>query len=669
MRSLRVLSQLLIKKGTYIMTRKVFTLLLAASLATASITPVLADDCIIEAQQDSETQEDLEPQNIITDESEYYEEISAVEDGSAADGYNEDYVQDDYDEDFYEEEEYLVGNDDSDIEEIEEAVEEDLGLAGDTQEIPIDEAHFPDPVFRNYVQEEFDNGDGYLSVEEREGVTSVEVSKKKISSLAGIEYFEKLQVLDCARNELASLDVSKCTALTVLDCSENQLPSLDVSKCTALMKFYCDKNQLTSLDVSGCTALTVLYCSENQLPSLDVSKCTALMEFYCYNNQLPSLDVSKCTKLMKYYCGKNQLPSLDVSKCTLLMDFDCNSNKLTSLDVSGCTALTELRCDSNGLTRLDVSGCTALTELWCDSNKKLTSLDVSGCTALTEIWCYSNELTSLDVSGCTVLKWLRCDSNKLTSLDMSGCTALNELDCYGNQLTKLDISDNPKILKTYFKGDKKVKDFTMYSIDTDDFYGRLTVDNTTEIIAEHEHIPQITSPEKAATCTAAGNTPEVKCSVCGEILKAQTTKPALGHSPWTWTVTKPATTTSEGIETRTCSRCQAKETRPIPKLAKKANTLSVKAKKPSLKASKLKKKKQTIKASKAFTIKGAQGTVSYKKKSGSSKKLSINAKTGMITVKKGTKKGTYKIVVAVTAAGNEQYEARTKKVTVKVKVK
>ena len=608
------------------MTRKVFTLLLAASLATASITPVLADDCTIEAQQDSETQEDLEPQNIITDESEYYEEISADEDGSAADGYNEDYVQDDYDEDFYEEEEYLVGNDDSDIEEIEEAVEEDPGLAGDAQEIPIDEAHFPDPVFRNYVQEEFDNGDGYLSVEEREGVTSVEVSKKKISSLAGIEYFEKLQVLDCARNELASLDVSKCTALTVLD------------------------------------------CSENQLPSLDVSKCTALMEFYCYNNQLPSLDVSKCTKLMKYYCGKNQLPSLDVSKCTLLMDLDCNSNQLTSLDVSGCTALTELRCDSNGLTSLDVSGCTALTELWCDSNK-LTSLDVSGCTALTELWCYSDELTSLDVSGCTVLTWLRCHTNKLTSLEVSGCTALNELDCYGNQLTKLDISNTPKILKAYFKGNKKVEDFTMYSIDTDDFYGRLTVDNTTEIIAEHEHIPQITSPEKAATCTAAGNTPEVKCSVCGEILKAQTTKLALGHSPWTWTVTKPATTTSEGIETRTCSRCQAKETRAIPKLAKKANTLSVKAKKPSLKASKLKKKKQTIKASKAFTIKGAQGTVSYKKKSGSSNKLSINAKTGVITVKKGTKKGTYKIVVAVTAAGNEQYEARTKKVTVKVKVK
>ena len=33
------------------------------------------------------------------------------------------------------------------------------------------------------------------------------------------------------------------------------------------------------------------------------------------------------------------------------------------------------------------------------------------------------------------------------------------------------------------------------------------------------------------------------------------------------------------------------------------------------------------------------------------------------------KKGTYKIVVKVTAAGNSQYLAKTKKVTVKIKVK
>lgn len=89
--------------------------------------------------------------------------------------------------------------------------------------------------------------------------------------------------------------------------------------------------------------------------------------------------------------------------------------------------------------------------------------------------------------------------------------------------------------------------------------------------------------------------------------------------------------------------------------------------KPSLKASKLKKKKQTIKKNASFIIKNAQGTVSFAKKGGS-KNLTISNK-GVITVKKGTKKGTYKITVIVTAAGNAQYESGTKIVTVKVKVK
>ena len=105
-----------------------------------------------------------------------------------------------------------------------------------------------------------------------------------------------------------------------------------------------------------------------------------------------------------------------------------------------------------------------------------------------------------------------------------------------------------------------------------------------------------------------------------------------------------------------------------PSVNKKENTLTVKAKNPSVKASKVKKKKQTIKVAKAFTIKNAQGAVTFKTKGGD-KKLTINRTTGAITVKKGTKKGTHKIKVAVTAAGNENYKAITKTVTVKVRVK
>jgi len=81
----------------------------------------------------------------------------------------------------------------------------------------------------------------------------------------------------------------------------------------------------------------------------------------------------------------------------------------------------------------------------------------------------------------------------------------------------------------------------------------------------------------APTCTENGNIDYFKCSVCGkcfpdahadpasEISESSTVVPATGHTWGEWTVTKPATETEEGIESRSCSVCGATETRPIPK--------------------------------------------------------------------------------------------------------
>ena len=100
---------------------------------------------------------------------------------------------------------------------------------------------------------------------------------------------------------------------------------------------------------------------------------------------------------------------------------------------------------------------------------------------------------------------------------------------------------------------------------------------------------------------------------------------------------------------------------------RKKQPMTVAVKNPSVKASKLKKNKKTFTKAGVFTVKKARGSVTFKKVSGS-KNLTIS-KAGKITVKKGTKKGTYKIKVAVTAAGNDNYKAGTKNVTVKVVVK
>lgn len=77
-------------------------------------------------------------------------------------------------------------------------------------------------------------------------------------------------------------------------------------------------------------------------------------------------------------------------------------------------------------------------------------------------------------------------------------------------------------------------------------------------------------------------------------------------------------------------------------------------------------------------ISNAKGKVTYRKvKVGSAKinkkygkKIVVNKKNGKITLKKGLKKGTYKVRIKAQAAGDATYEkSSVKNVTVTIKVK
>ena len=312
--------------------------------------------------------------------------------------------------------------------------------------VPLDEALFPDEVFREYVDYYDRDGDGQLSVEECGMVDEIDISFRNITSLEGIEYFYALTTLECYYNQLASLDVSGCAALTTLECYSNQLASLDVSGCAALTTLECYYNQLTSLDVSGCTALTDLSCGNNQLTSLDVSGCTALTDLSCGNNQLTSLDLSRNTALTTLRCSNTRLTTLDLSRNTALTFLDYSYNdQLTSLNLSKRTSLTGLVCSGNQLTSLDLSKYTSLTYLNCSDNQ-LTSLDLSRNTALTTLRCSNTRLTTLDLSRNTALTYLDCSGNDLTSLDLSRNTNLIDLDCSDNHLAALDLSQNGNLL-------------------------------------------------------------------------------------------------------------------------------------------------------------------------------------------------------------------------------
>jgi hypothetical protein len=105
------------------------------------------------------------------------------------------------------------------------------------------------------------------------------------------------------------------------------------------------------------------------------------------------------------------------------------------------------------------------------------------------------------------------------------------------------------------------------------------------------------------------------------------------------------------------------------KVAKAANPMSVKAVARTASAAKVRKAAVVVASPVSFSKK-AVGKVSYARVAkGSSAALSVDARTGKVTVRKGTKKGTYKVVVKVTAAGDANRKYATKTLTCKVTVK
>ncbi|MBQ7544552.1 MAG: putative Ig domain-containing protein [Synergistaceae bacterium] len=113
--------------------------------------------------------------------------------------------------------------------------------AARADDVLINATNFPDAVFRSYVSSTFDtDSNGSLSEGEIAAATTIDVSKKGISRLKGIEYFTALTELNCSDNQLSALDISSNTALTTLSCEGNKMMAVDLSSNTALTKLTCN---------------------------------------------------------------------------------------------------------------------------------------------------------------------------------------------------------------------------------------------------------------------------------------------------------------------------------------------------------------------------------------------------------------------------------------------
>ena len=242
--------------------------------------------------------------------------------------------------------------------------------------LPINEKNFPDANFRKYIKGNIAGGRDVLTVEERSKVKIININKKDISDLKGIEAFPNLTELDCGNNSIQKLDLRQNPMLITLKCNKNQLTQLDLSKNPDIDYLNCSENQLEQLDVSHLK-LEYLYCSHNDLEQLDVKNSKWLRELDCSKNELTKLDVDVTHKpnLVRVECQNNQLTSLILGENKMLRKLNCANNQLTQLNLNNMISLTELNCANNQLTVLDVSSSPDLTTLWLKNNQ-LTSLNL-----------------------------------------------------------------------------------------------------------------------------------------------------------------------------------------------------------------------------------------------------------------------------------------------------
>lgn len=236
-------------------------------------------------------------------------------------------------------------------------------------DVEINEANFPDSIFREYVKKEFDTSkNNFLSAAEIAAADTIFVTGKPITSIEGIAYFTALTDLMCSNTKLTTLDTSYNTKLVSLECNDTPtLTSLNVSQNTELKVLRCNDNALADLDLTNNTALETLECGDNELTTLDLSKNTELKYFGCFNSKLSSLDLTNNTNLEElYFCGNN-FSTIDVSQNTKLKYLHLFGNQLITLDTSKNSNLQRLWVYTNPLTSMYLGDSGSIREVKFDN--------------------------------------------------------------------------------------------------------------------------------------------------------------------------------------------------------------------------------------------------------------------------------------------------------------
>ncbi len=409
------------------------------------------------------------------------------------------------------------------------------------EDIVLSESDFTDTDYRDYIAGFDSNNDGILTADE---LTDAElpstdhnfgewtIKKEATCSEKGIA---TRTCADCDMTETASIPLvyhdysDEWTTDKEPSCTEAGSKSHHCTRCKA-------KKDITSIPATGHTtvidAAVAPTCTESGLT--EGSHCSVCDEIIKEQEIIPALGHDIVNGICKN-CKRTELQCMQSNHP---YDNDCDQTWTIHRD---------------GAVRIDV---TFTEDTYTESDYDYIYI-YDGDDEL--IGSYSGD----ELSGKTITVNSDTVKIRLTS-DSSGTE-------YGFALAKIEA-----IYETQCDhSNTEIRNAKSAGCTTEGYTGDTYCKNCGEKISSGEVIPakghtEVTDKAVAATCTKTGLTEGIHCSVCDAVIKAQEVVPATGkHSFGNWKITKAATCTAEGTQTRTCSGCGKVETATIAKVAHK----------------------------------------------------------------------------------------------------
>lgn len=129
-------------------------------------------------------------------------------------------------------------------------------------------SYMDDSFFIKYCIDNFDlNNDGCISTNEAKNVRAINISNiNEVRSIAGVEYFENLEIINCENTSITRADLSKNTKL-------NTLPDRAFNNCSQLQELHIPYSVKTFGEsvFSKCKKLSKIYCETSWPPISDGS--------------------------------------------------------------------------------------------------------------------------------------------------------------------------------------------------------------------------------------------------------------------------------------------------------------------------------------------------------------------------------------------------------------